>query len=121
MTGFVIVAWRTLRQAELADDTIYDTLADATASARHRHPLPAATIVALDAPAVPPDDRWEWLDHLGDLADRLTLLNTVGDSDHARAVLEELGEGPWSEPLPEALARRDELSADIDRLVGETQ
>lgn len=33
MTGFVIVAWRTMRPAELADDTIYDTLADATASA----------------------------------------------------------------------------------------
>lgn len=33
MTGFVIVAWRIMRQAELADDTIYDTLADAMAAA----------------------------------------------------------------------------------------
>jgi hypothetical protein len=33
MIGFVIVAWRPMRQAELADDTIYDTLTDATESA----------------------------------------------------------------------------------------
>ena len=65
--------------------------------------------------------RRDWFDHFAALADRLHDLDRVGSTDDARAVLEEMGEGPWSEPWAEALTRRDELSAEIDRLVGEAQ
>jgi hypothetical protein len=88
---------------------------------RHRHPYPALVVVRLDAPSIPAADRWEWLDRLGALVDRHSLLSLVADSDAARDALEQLGEGPWDEPLPEALTRLAEADEEIDQMIREAQ
>lgn len=92
-------------------------------AARNRYRLDPADIAAtLDqyAPGLRPEHRWHWLDHLADLADRHDLFDVTTTDDAVNAFIE-ANEGPWFEALPEAHTRRDEISAEIDRLVGEAQ
>ena len=94
----------------------------AAARIRHRHPVWALVIVALDARAIPAGERWEWLDQFGVLVDRHALLSLVADSDAARRALEQLGEGPWTDDVyPEAQARLTEIDAEIDEMIREAQ
>jgi hypothetical protein len=84
-------------------------------------PDEVAAVLDRHAPGLRPEHRWHWLDALAHLADQLAALDTVGSSDDARAVLQEMREGPWDEPYAEALTRRDEISAEIDDMIREAQ
>lgn len=111
------LSWWPLAELTAAERRTYLT---AAARIRHQHPYQATFLVSLDAPAVPVDDRWGWLDRLSHLADHLDALAAVGSSDDARRVAEEYGEGPWtSDLLAESVTRLVEVDDEINDMIRE--